>query len=109
MQNGGKSEYQSIAAQYAKAKAEQQREQTAQPKKPTSASKYQEARFTVTQVLLVAFLTLILSVLGSRNCGMAVLILLEAYYTSSDYTSSPLASSSLASSSTINPNAKRRP
>jgi len=63
MQNGdGKSEYQSIAAQYAAAKSQRDGEaQRESPKsKPKASTKLQEARFTVSHGLLVTFLTLIL-------------------------------------------------
>jgi hypothetical protein len=64
MQNGNQSsEYKSIAAQFAAAKAQQQEEKAAVQSKPSnSAQKYQEARFTVTQGLLIGFLSLLLYV-----------------------------------------------
>jgi multidrug resistance efflux pump len=63
MQNGG-SEYQSIAAQYAAAKAQQDtdRQKELEKKKTAYLNKLQEARFTVTHGLLVTFLTLVLYV-----------------------------------------------
>jgi hypothetical protein len=69
MQNGkAKSEYQSIAAQYAKAKAQREQELAQRPQqtKSTYSTKLEEARFTATQGLLIAFLTLILYTVSSR-------------------------------------------
>jgi hypothetical protein len=65
MSNGNTSaEYKSIAAQFAAAKAQQQLEQgqkaAVQQKPSSSAQKYAEAKFTVTQGLLLGFLSLLL-------------------------------------------------
>jgi hypothetical protein len=65
MQNGDiQSEYQSIAAQYSAAQAERDGDVKRDQSKARAAyiAKLAEARFTVTHGLLVAFLTLILSV-----------------------------------------------
>jgi hypothetical protein len=66
MQNGGpSSEYQRIKAEFEKIKAQRKldAESPSPPKQkitPSPANKQQEARFTVTQGLLISFLTLIL-------------------------------------------------
>jgi hypothetical protein len=61
------SEYKDIAAQFAAAKAQKAQEIAAQEQKAAvqsrpsvSAQKYAEARFTVTQGLLIGFLVLLL-------------------------------------------------